>query len=371
MNDVLTKLKNVIGENKQKLMLLISLIGVMIVIIIAIAIAVKIIGSKITYEELEEKLAAAAESYTKDFPNELPTQEAPTKVISATTLIEKEYIKELKKYVKDSSCTANVNITYKNGTYDYQTFLTCKDFKTEKFIDTIKSNNKLSSFGEGYYEMNNELVYRGQNPNNYIEFADKLWRIVKVNNKGQFIIILNDFEEDYYDVWDDRYNTETDSQKGNNNYSVSRVLYSLNNIYNEKYSKYSSQLSKFDLCTGKRSTNESDKSGLVDCSNILEGQTIGLLPLYDYMNASLDNLCTTSSSSECQNYNYLVNEEDKWWTSTGSSENTYDVYFINYSGKIVNEDANIRANYRYILALKDSILYKSGTGTKSDPYIIR
>lgn len=372
MNNLLTSIKNLTsGENKQKLTLLISIIGVMIIIILVIAIVVKIIGSKITYEELEEKLASAAESYTNDYPNNLPTAENPTTVISATTLIENKYIKELKKYVKDSSCTANVNILYKEGTYDYQTFLTCKDFQTEKFIDTIKNNNQISSFGEGLYEMNNELVYRGQNPNNYIKFAGQIWRIVKVNNKGQFILIIDELDNKNYGNWDNRYNTETESTKGNNNFALSRALSTLVNIYREKYSKYEKYITLYDLCAGKRSVNEMSKDGILECTNAMTNQSIGLLPLYDYMNASLDNLCVTSISNECQNYNYLVNSKDKWWTVTGNSDNTYEVYYINYSGRIVNEDATTNANYRYTIALKDNILYKSGTGTLEDPYEIR
>lgn len=371
MSNILNTIKNFITANKQKMILLISLIGVMIVIIIAIAIMVKVVGSKITYEELEKKLTSAAESYTKDFPAELPTTEVPTKVISATTLIEKEYIKELKKYVKDASCTANVNVTYKDGTYNYQTFLTCKNFKTEKLIDTIKNSNQLSSFGEGLYEINNELVYRGDNPNNYIKFADRLWRIVKVNNKGQFILILNDLDSKNYGKWDDRYNTEKSSQKGINNYSLSRALENLMNIYQENYSQYSAYLSKFDLCIGKRNENNITKDGSVECNNVMADQTIGLLPVYDYMNASLDSLCIMSTSNECQNYNYLVNNKDKWWTVTGNSDNTYEVFYINYSGKILYEEAIMSANYRYTIALKDNVLYKSGAGTLEDPYEIR
>lgn len=369
MNNGVSNLFN--SKNKQRFFLLATIIGVMIVIIFAISFSVKLIGIKIPYEELEKKLESAAEKYMNDNLSNLPSEENPITVVSGTTLIEGKYIKELKKYVKDASCTANVNVYYTSGKYEYQAFLTCNEFKTERLIDTLKRNNEISSFGEGLYDMNEELVYRGQNPNNYIKFADELWRIVKVNNKGQILFIKNETEYKYDGVWDDRYNTETDSQKGINTFSLSRALSNIRTIYQENYYSNQKYLSSFSICSGKRNELDMSKNGATECSNLLENQYIGLLPIYDYMNASLDNLCINIQSEECQNYNYLANSEDSWWTATGDTQNTYDVYFIDSSGEINVEDASYSKNYRFVLALNKNILYKSGTGTEKDPYIIR
>ena len=128
---------------------------------------------------------------------------------------------------------------------------------------------------------------------------------------------------------------------------------------------------KFDICDGKRSETEINKDGLVECNSILKDQYIAFLPIYDYMNASLDNTCTNTLSKECQNYNYLVNSKDKWWTITANNKNTYDVYYINYSGKIISDEAASSANYRYILALDRNTLYKNGIGSIDDPFEIR
>ena len=369
--ELIEKIKEIFNKiDKQKLMLFGSIIGVMLAIIITIAIVVKIVGIKMSYEKLEEKLEVAAEKYMNDNTNNLPTETNPTTVVSATTLIENKYVKELKKYVKDSSCTANVNVYWNNGSYKYQTFLTCNEFKTQLFIDKIKSDNKISSFGEGLYEMNNELVYRGENPNNYVNYGKELWRIVKINNKGQFILIKDKLEPDYYGVWDDRYNTEADTANGINTFSLSRALSTIRNIYHEKYNE-KEELDLFDLCVGNRNEFDASKNGSSECQSMLTNQTIGLLPVYDFMNASLDSACVTVKSRECQNYNYLVNDEDKWWTATGNNKNSYDVYYIGYSGEIESEEAAIGANYRYIVALNKNVLFKSGTGTEKDPYIIR
>ena len=369
MQNIINNFKN--STLKQKIVFLGVTVGGIVLASLLISFIIKLIGNRISYDELETKLAQATEKYLNENPNDLPTKENPTSVISAATLIENKYIKALKKYVKDASCTANINVYYNQGKYDYQPFLTCNDFKTETFLDVLKKQNEISSFGEGLYELNNELVFRGERVNNYVKFADELWRIVKVNDKGEFIIILNDLDSKNYGVWDNRYNTEAETQKGINNYSLSRALSTIRNTYQEKYSKVQSYLSPFSLCVEKRGEFDITKDGSVECSKRLDNQYIGLLPLYDYMNASLDSLCINATSRECQNYNYLVNSKDKWWTATGDPKNTFDVYYVSYSGQIVSEEADVGGTYRYILALNKNILYKKGSGTESDPYEIR
>lgn len=369
---MIDKIKGWINSNKQKATLFGSIALVMLLIIVTISVTVRFVGIKISYEELEKKLENATYRYLTENPNNLPSSNNPTVAISATTLIEQNYLKELKKYVKDPSCTANVLVDYINNDYKYQAYLTCSEFKTEKFVDKIKANNKISQMGEGLYEMNNELVFRGQNPNNFISFADELWRIVKIDKNNTIQMILTETEDDdIYGVWDDRYNTEVDSNYGVNNYNLSRALIFTKQFYDTKYKKYEDDLTKYDLCVGKRLEDSTDKSGRLECNEKIQDQEIGLLPLYDYMNASLDAMCQTSISKECQNYNYLVNEDSRWWTMTANMKNTHSAFSISIYGEIDSDNTSYSTNLRYVIALNPSVLYKSGEGTKENPYIIR
>lgn len=372
MENLIYTIKNFFQNiDKQKVTLLASIIGVMLLIIIAISIGVKLVGSSITYEELEDKLVEATKSYMKDYPTNLPTETNQTAVVSATVLIENKYIKELKKYVKDPSCTANVNVYYNQGDYAYQTYLTCNNFKTEKMVNVLKDNNKISSFGDGLYELNNELVYRGQNPNNYVKFDKKIWRIVKITNNNEILLIRSNLDEDARGVWDDRYNSEADAKKGINTYSLSRLKYNLEKIYEDEYEEYKDLLTTFNICVGKRINATFDKTSLTECGEIINNQKIGLLPVYDYLNASLDNACTQTISEECQNYNYLVNDDGSWWTITGNGKSTYHAYYVSSSGYVKRESADSSLYYRYTIMLNDKVLYSSGNGTKDDPYIFR
>lgn len=358
-------------NNKQKITLFGSIAFVMLLIIITISIAVKLVGVKITYEQLEEELENSTYKYLSENPNELPNANNPTVVINANTLIENKYIKELKKYVKDSSCTANVLVDYENNNYKYQAYLTCNNFKTEKLIDVIKNNNKISQTGEGLYEMNTELIFRGQNPKNYVLFADRLWRIVKINKDGNINIIVTTEKADINDEWDDRYNTEKGTQRGINNFLLSRTFNAIQNFYDTTLSSYNSYLAKYDLCVGKRLEESTDKSGSLECNEKIEKQYIGLLPVYDYMNASLDGLCQTSISKECQNYNYLADNKFKWWTMTADMKTTYDVFYVSTKGQLESDYASVNAQHRFVIALNSDVLFAGGDGTKDNPYTIR
>lgn len=372
MQNLIDKIKDFYSNNKQKVHLFGSLSLVMFIIIITIAVTLKIIGNKISYEKLEGKMESATRAYLSEHPDKNPSTSNPTVIIEDKTLIEGKYLKELKKYVKDDSCTGKVMVDYENGSYKYQAYLTCKKYKTEKMLDVLKKNNIISQTGDGLYEMNNELVYRGENPNNYVLFNDELWRIVKIDKDNKIKIILTETENknEIYDTWDDRYNTEKGSSYGINNFALSRALIRLQNIYNNNYEKNQNLLTKYDLCYGKRSDDSVFKDGSLECNEVLREQNIGLLPLYDYLNASLDALCQTPTSKECQNYNYLVNN-DSWWTMTANQKSTYHVYRIHYSGKIESDYASSKKTLRYVLALNPDVLYKSGSGTKNDPYVVR
>lgn len=371
MGTIIEKIKNIFKGNNQKVIFLASAVLVMVLIIITIVVATKIVGVKVSYEILEQKLENATHKYLSENPLELPNEDKSTIVVNANTLVEKKYIKELKKYVKDSSCTANIVVDYLNNDYKYQAYLTCNDFKTQKLVDTLKNNNKVSSTGEGLYEMNGELVYRGENPNNYVNFADRIWRIVKIDNNGNIKMIISTEKAEIIEEWDNRYNTEKKSAKGINNFLLSRAFANIQNFYNNKLSGNNKYLTTYDLCVGKRLEDSTDKSGALECSEKIENQYIGLLPIYDYLNASLDGLCQTTISKECQNYNYLTNNKNKWWTMTADSKNTHDAFYISLKGVAESEYANTNAQNRYVVALKSDVLFKSGNGTSKNPYQIR
>ena len=96
---------------------------------------------------------------------------------------------------------------------------------------------------------------------------------------------------------------------------------------------------------------------------------MSLLSVYDYLNASIDPGCTKSISPECQNYNYL-SEEDSFWLANGVSTDSSKLYYVS-AGSIDVDNAYSNNYIRTVIHLNDNVMIESGKGTKSNPYIIR
>lgn len=368
-----------IMANKELIKRILILIGIILIVIFIFFGIIKMINKKITYTELENLLIKETNNYLNDFPNLKPTATNPQVDIDVQELITNKYLKNLNKYVKDT-CSAYVTVLYKNTDLDYQAYLNCNKFKTEKLSTVLDNKNTiLSSTGEGVYNLGNYKVFRGQNPNNYLTFADMNWRIVKYDDNAIYLIIDNANTSmyktfgslSYSGVWDDRYNSEFDLRVGINDFNVSIGFDKIKTLYNAKFLNYQEYLTPFNLCVGSRNEDSNNKGGMEECSNILTNQNIGLLPIYDYLNASTSNLCQTTKSPECQNYNYLNNGKDSWWTMTPNIKNTSDIYYVNSSGLVNSDHANNIRLYRIVVALKGNILYSKGDGTLENPYEIR
>ncbi len=372
--------KEFIEKNRGKLKKGVFILGGIIIGIIVIFILfMLIVGRKISYSQLEKKLVNATEQYLMDNMDYRPSATNPEITVDANTLVTAKYIKELSKYVKDT-CSATINVKYATEGLEYQAFLKCNNFQTKTLNTVLKENNtKLSQTGVGLYNLNNYNVFRGQDPNNYVSFANMMWRIVKFNDDYVFLIIdhkntkLSQIFHDikYRGVWDDRYNTESESKKGINNFILSIAFDRLKQMYDGTLVDYQDYLTSFDLCVGKRDENDENKAGSQECSELISNQYYGLLPVYDYLNASLSNVCFNTLNPECQNYNYLNNDGDSWWTMTPNSKNTYSAYYVTASGKMDSASTNESRVYRIVIALKGNVLYDSGKGTLEEPYVIR
>jgi hypothetical protein len=279
---------------------------------------------------------------------------------------------ELTKKMGGVSCSATVIVSYANGEYRYTPLLDCgSNYSTKTLASYIKENETRVYSGSGLYDLNGELVYRGENPNNYATFSGKSWRIVKIEN-DQVMMILNEKLE--RSVWDDRFNTERNKTDGINDYSVSRIYENLTSLYqNDTLFNKSTRnlLAMHSLYIGKRYESDSYNDGSIEKSSFVENEYIGLLPLYDYINASIDTNCTSSTTESCVNYNYLNHFDYNWWTLTADASNSYKVYRVDSEGIVESIKANSNGYLRPVIYLAKDVLYTSGTGTESDPYVIK
>lgn len=351
-------------------------IGVVVLLIVGLLLFYKLTRSDASmYSTAEQKLVSAAKEYYASRQGALPKELGGQITVDAGTLTSSGAMKELSSMVpKNKSCSGKVVITNVNYSYNYTAYLNCGvDYVSIELYKKVLDKEPVISSGMGLYKIGNEYVYRGENPNNYVMFANQLWRIVKIDGSNETMLILA--EKSDKTLWDDRYNADRDNNDGINNYRVSRIRDFLKNYYNSD-TKFSAtdrlKIADHNLCIGKRSETASANDGSIECADILEKEAIGLLPIYDYMRASLDGACTSTVSGSCENYNYLVNEGEtiySWWTLTSDAANTHRVYRIN--GNAYSSKASVDTYVRPVIYLVNTAMFDNGTGTLEDPYTIR
>ena len=370
-------MKNILnGMNSKKLLVTatIGIIAIFIVIVVVLLLITTLTGNNRSYSYAESKMLEAAKNYYQDNSKRLPVDVNTQVTITAAQLAEDEYMDDLNKITPESDkCTGKVIVTKSKSGYNYTSYLDCgKNYKTSKLSEYIISNVNTVADGVGLYQMNGEYVYRGETPKNYITFAKQTWRIVKIDRSGRLVLLLETPVEK--STWDDRYNTERSEEVGINDYNVSRIYETLNRIYNTKdyfNDKDKLKLASFDACIGKRGSTVSVNDSSVECTNVLQNQTISAIPLYDYINASLDTNCITGTSETCQNYNYMSLFDKSWWTMTATDENSYKAYKIESSGYPRLNQTAIEVYVRPVIVLTNDSIYVKGNGTIENPYIIK
>lgn len=364
---------NLANVNKKLFKYMFIAIGAFVGIFLIIGIVKLIMGNKLSYQKIEDKMQKAAISYLKDKDTEasLPTGNEVVS-IDIEDLVTNKNIKELSKYIKDKnvSCSGNVVVRKQNDEYLYIPYLDCGDaYKTTSLKDYIIDKQGLVTEGDGLYHLNNEYIYRGEYVNNYVDFAGQTWRILNIDIDGN-IKLLQD-ETKVRNHWDNRYNVDAKASVGINNYELSRINKKLNDLYDEIFSdddkKY---ITNKNLCVGKRFVGDTTKDGQTECAEILENQKIGLIQMDEYLIVSLDPNCKKIRDGACQNYNYLSKYIESWWSITPNAVDTSNVYEI-YGGISNTSNASIAKLVRASIYLNNDVIYVSGDGSKENPYVFK
>ena len=361
---------NFFRENILKIVIVIAIL--VIVIIVSVSLFSGKTISNTSYANMEENMKRAAVKYTNQNQGLLPKSEGEIKTIKLDTLVNNKKIKELKALEDENIiCTGYVSISMKDKDYIYKPYLKCgKYYETKTIADYIKANEPVVTSDDGLYAYGEKLVYRGENPNNYVTLGDKIYRIIEVTEDGNLKLISTVRYDDTV-TWDDRYNSETKENSGINNFSKSRLKDSLNLIYKSKYFSKDDKkmIVKHDICVGKRSKSDNSIDGVSECSVKEKDQYVSLIQVNEYMRASIDENCKSTGNPECVNYNYLSNIS-YLVTQTANLDNSYEIYAINYGEARATHSSDYFDVYPVIYLDKD-VLYKSGNGTSESPYTLR
>lgn len=371
---------------------IIKMMGVIVIIIIVIILIGFIISltskKNYTYAEMEDVMKDAAKSYFVDNEKKLPTSKVK---ISADVLAEEGYMKTLDKYLTNQSCSGEVIVENTgNKTYSYTSYLNCgENYVTTELYKKVLDKKNIVTDGYGLYSYNGGYVYRGKDVNNYVKFegTSGVWRIVKISSNNEITLIQNDLSINSY-VWDERYNNRLEDTYGINEFKNSNVSTAIQKVYNNSltddadsdyyyyeeepklFSKnIKAKLLKFNACVGTRADNELSRDGGPECSEMVEAK-VSLLPVYDFLNASLDPDCTNTVAPSCQNYNYLA-AEGGFWLANGVSSDNAMVYLVDYQGYVNSTYANSDQKLRLVVRVGTDMMIEKGNGTRKNPYVIR
>lgn len=369
MKDVLSSILN-LKDNKNATFLLIG--GVLVLICIVIIIYFSFFYDSTSNYDLRSVIEKAAVKYCDDNCDEL-FKSADTIGVSDKTLIEGNYMKDFDSLTgdKNNTCEAEVVITKAYDGYNLITNVDCgEDYSENNIVDVVTSDNSIVTDGAGLYEINDNKVYRGEYVNNYLKLGNTMFRIVKINSDNTLMLVLSDYNNNLKGVWDDRYNSFVEKNDGINDYSVSRARESLNGFISSLYaSDIGKKAMNYDYCVGSRLESDTVNDGSIECSKKYKDY-IALLPVYDFINASLDVNCKSVDNSKvCQNYNYLSLYDNDFWFITSVKDTTNQLFYYDGAGIDLTK-ARSKYSLRFVITISGDEVYKSGNGTLNDPYVI-
>ena len=286
--------------------------------------------------------------------------------------------------------------------------------------DTSNPQVKLNSNQGIMLDNNGDYRYYGANPNNYVEFNNETWRIIGVFNnvddgtgrKETRLKIIRDESIGNYS-WDSSPNS-INSGKGVNDWSKADLMTELNNLYyNSKSGNcYNDQNNVSTACnftnTGLGNTARTMIDDAIyylggipsanlyvdDFYNYERGTTvyncstndgacprattwtgkIGIIYSSDYLYSTDLSICKEngygSDIPSCYNNNWMFIPGHQW-TMSPSITSSYYVYLNNTSGHVNADNASYPLSVRPVLYLKSNIIITGGSGTSSNPYILR
>ena len=347
-------------------------IAILIIIILSITglIVYITLTKRYDYLTIENMLVESSKKYLINHKEINLNNEENSYEIDSTSLINEEYLKDFSKLSKDTNCQATITVTYNQGAFRYLPILTCDNYQTKTLKEAILEKENIVTSGNGLYQINDVYRYKGDYVNNYFQFANKTWRLFKLENEKFYLVLADTINDKNSAVpYDDRYNYDTESDRGMNNYDESRIRDTLTTYYNNDFQNYKAYIVKHDACKNTRSEIDRDFNGAIECFTTSEAY-ISLMAVYDFLSASRDNLCLNTMSPNCSNYNYLTIAKNKWWLLNGTNENSAKVYYVNQNGDLNLDYASTKKNIRYVITLPDNVLYKSGNGAENNPYTI-
>ena len=281
---------------------------------------------------------------------------------------------------------------------------------------------ELVESGDGLYEDSYEagrLIYRGQDPDNYITFNGELWRIIAKETDGTYKIIRNDvlanraFDEKnhrstennsycdnpsrgcgVYAAVEGTFSSPSESQSGTVTEDSSIKIYlnddyyvnNINGTAKGQMTSHSFNIGAVEYLDESGAEADSIEKNIAGEKKYTWTGNVGLVNVSDILRASTNPLCTSASTSfdgtnEC-NSNYLLDRgrasSFAYWTINAYSSESGGSSVSAWGGSVNSSLACLDyfgAYFSSIYAPRPVIFLKSdttlnGSGTLEDPFTI-
>lgn len=225
--------------------------------------------------------------------------------------------------------------------------------ETESALAYDYINNRLDfNNGDGH-------IYRGNTPNNYINFNGSTWRIVSIEPDHTLKIISVTEENQAYNTNEPNEGEDFDPIEWGARNSLN--LYLNGDYLNSLTSKALISQHNFDV-----GTVSGDEDNLEDIKALTQDVTwngsVGLISISDYFNSNSEEKCRNfdSDSAECASSTYI----NGTMTVTTNGEEVYIISDSGYNLQSVTEPSDVKP----VVYLKSGTRISSGDGSKSTPF---
>ena len=206
--------------------------------------------------------------------------------------------------------------------------------RIQLLANEITSKSEIVYNESGLYINAGNYIYKGDVQNNYVKYANMLWRIVRINKDDTIEMVL----DDYINIasWGSKYD-----------YLKSDIYTYLNNEFIKKLDKDS--LVNSNICTDKFKELSS-----ITCNNTNNDGYVNLLSVTTFLNSIVDKKT------------YLASEDEVYWLRDSSDSASWNTNGVNVSLSSGDNFYEIRP----VVTLKSSIAYNKGDGSIDNPYLV-
>lgn len=286
-----------------------------------------------------------------------------------------------------------------------------KELRGAEYLRKVCNQTSGDGLYKDIYE-EGRCVYKGANPNNYINFNNELWRIISVEKDNNLKIIKEEsFGPMSYDgsSTDNRYNennTYCTLSSGGANYSCNvwggvsgnfvnknfsgtvnedadLNIYLNNTYYNSLTEEAKNEIQIHDFQMDGKADKGTVQNYITNTNKYFWYGNIGLIDIADWFKASNNPNCTLSNSDwcpmsnynredyECSYDNYLY-KNNQFWTINPNNNSVRYLLVVGSYGCIGNASSTVSYDVyvRPVVFLKENIKLQ-GKGTLEDPYKIK